>query len=361
MKILIISNTCYSKTNKSIDIMNDYLAKYYDVDRLIFYKRNNNVKYTSNEFYFIDNIKLYRNIFKYFMPGEIIKFLFYIMYKSFKFNYKQYDYIIVESGYPIFLAIFLKNRIIYRQSDPTEMAFNTNRKYFKKIEKNIIRKSLFTISVLYKNDFYKEYLDKYIFWKTGYNISINDIKIKMDYNIKKENIITYMGNMPIDINFLNKLAPNLKEYDIYIIGNYKKKKNSHFNLKYTGYLNYTQYIDIIKKSKIFIIPVSNKYKKHSRFAGLTSKFYLPMQFGIPIVCKKYGYLNDDFEKKIYTYNKNKSGIIIIKNILKKIENNEINFSVNENTLIFLLNQSKESKYEELENIFNNIIFKSNVM
>lgn len=350
MNILIVSQQKYSHTNRGIDNISEVLSENHNVTHLCFFSRIKYEKYKIGKIYqifFEDKIKLYRDKFKYFVPGGILLFYFAQMIKKNKeYDFSKYDYAIIESGYPIYLGLFLSIPVIYRQSDPTEIAFNSNRLFYKFLERVLIKKSLKCSSAFPIEKFPKSYRHKYSFWKTGFNksSSIEDYRL-----IAKTNTITYMGKYPIDEVFLKKVAKTFPDITIYVIGDYKNLNVS--NIVCTGYLNNDEYEKIIASSKLFIIPFKRNYLKHLRIQGITSKYYFPMELGIPILVRKHGYVKDDKLKKIYTYRNKSEGLNLIRQIFWEEKNDGAYFKIDKSTVDFIAKQTISNKTKEIKEFF----------
>lgn len=351
MRILIVSGKEYTLSNRGIDVITTFLSKQYTVDHLFFYIRDfKEDKIISNNLtqkYYVDYSKLYRDKFKYFLPGFLLEIIFDKMMKANKFDFSKYDYIILESGYPILFARFVNNKkLIYRQSDPVEIAFNTKRRYFRKKEKYILQKSISVSSALNPIFYPKEFEKKFMFWKSGFLFP------EVSF-LPKKNLIVYMGGVPIDYVLLKQVAQKFSNYEFVIIGNHKNKCNKN-NVHFMGYLNFENYKNYIIQSKVFFMPIANSYLKHLKTAfDLTSKFYLPLALGIPFVTHVHGYITrTDIDKKIFLYKNRKEALKIFSDIL---ENNMYqDFQVSPSTKDFLLKQTIEYKEEELNEYFKKI-------
>lgn len=354
MKILVVSSKGYSISNRGVDNMTSYLSQRYKVDHLLFYVRENKkpVKISEKltQIYFQDKLKFYRDKFKYFLPGCILKRYFVKMIQTNNnICFSSYDYIILESGYPVYLALVLNNPLIYRQSDPPEIAFNSNRKFYHKLEDNLIKKSIVVSSALEPSFYPKEYKNKYVFWKTGY------ISQSFHCSYSKKKQFSYMGGMQLDYQLLRQIAIHFPNYTIYIIGPHKDKVGLK-NVVFTGYLDYKKYEPLIAESSAFIIPIARKYVHKLKKASITSKFYLPMSLGIPIIVRAYGILTEnDFDKKIYVYKNNNEAIRVLSDFVVLFDNNEYDYSLSTNTLEYIKRQSFEEKAIQLGAFFKEYI------
>ena len=347
MKILIVSGKEYSVSNRGIDVITAFLARTNEVKHLYFYKRaeckEKIINKNLSQIYFVDNSNLYRDKYKYFMPSFILDYIFKKMLEKSNFDFSVYDLVILESGYPIFLTPMINKKLIYRQSDPTEIAFNTKRKYFKRKEEQLCKKADFISTALDFITFPESYKNKITVWRTGFlNTEIE--------KLEKENLIVYMGGTPIDYHALKCLASRYSNYKFVIIGNFKDKIRMS-NVIFTGYQNFENYKNYIIKSKIFLMPIKPSYVKHMNNLGFTSKYYLPLSLGIPIVCKSHGIMKkNDIDKKIFVYNDLVSLFKIFDELL--LTGKFQDFKVSTETETFLDRQTIEYKEKELNDFFN---------
>jgi hypothetical protein len=359
MKILIVSSREYSISNRGIDIITTYLSNNnHTVDHLLFYtKKKKQTKIISpnlRQLYFYDRQKLYRDKYRYFLPGFLIKKYFSrLVKKQNKFDFGIYDIIILECGYPIFLSPIISSPIIYRQSDPIESgAFRTKRLFFKRLEDEIINKSFVTLSALEKTFFPQEFLTKYFFWHSGY------IKPKTGLTKKKTKSFVYLGLASPDYKLIKLIAQEYPEYLFYLIGPYNNKVKAK-NVVRMGYLGYEQYEDIISSASVFIMPLTaiKNLKKYS----YTSKMFLAMHLGIPILVRCYGLVqNNDVEKKVYVYNTRKQALIRLAEIVSNIKSGRLDFKVSSATSVFLKDREYESNIKNLDLFFIDLFTKLNL-
>lgn len=349
MKILIISGKEYSISNRGIDVITTFLERTHIVDHLFFYVRgykpDTSISKNLTQKYFVDYANIYRDKFKYFVPSFVLNYIFKQMVQKSKFDFSRYDYIILESGYPILLAKYIKQPIIYRQSDPIEIAFNTRRKYFYNVEKYLYKKAVSISSALNPIFYPKEFKEKFVFWKTGF--------LSVDYKyVEKKNQIIYMGGVPVDYKLLKKVAKKYPNYKFIVIGNHKDKIKL-LNVQFTGYLGFDRYKELIIHSKIFFSPIPKYYLKCLKKAELTSKFYLPISFGIPLITRAYGTVKGiDYRKKVFTYKTDSEALRIFDSML--LNGNFMDFVVSESAKDFLYKQTIHYKENELYEYFEKI-------
>lgn len=349
MRLLLVSGKEYTQSNRGFDFITTYLGRQNIVDHLFFYTReekaDKKVSENITQKYFIDRIHLYRDKFKYFMPGFLIDYLFRIMVRKSRIDFSNYDYVILESGYPILLAEYINNKIIYRQSDSIGIAFNTERYFFKKKEKKLFRKAVSISTALLPKFHPKEASYKTSYWKSGF------IQSEIQSVIKKNQIV-YMGGVEIEYKLIKKLAQKYSNFNFVVIGNYKKKIKLP-NVIFTGYLNFSKYKNYIYDAKIFFYPISKKYLKKLRRTEITSKFYLPISLGIPFITRAYGLVqNNDNEKKIFVYRNEKEAFSIFDLIINKQQYSD--FVISQGAKEFLRKQTITEKEKELKIYFESI-------
>jgi hypothetical protein len=357
-KFLVVSGMQYSKTNRGIDIITSYLlSNDFIVDHLVFYV-NKKKKYLNIEnknfrqLFFVDTLRIYRDKMKYIVPLFLIEFLFDIMIKKcLEINLNNYDYVILESGYPMFLAKYIqRDKIIFRQSDPLEAVFNTCRKCFSKLEERLYSYSSVIISVVESKFIPEKYHNKYYYWKTGYIENKNDVNISSEKKMQ----VTYMGLYKIDNKLINKLSKIYKDIKFNIIGNHKKIKNT--NVYYHGYLSQEKYTKIILESICFLVPINKKNERKLKKFKITSKYFLPIEYGIPILTFSYGEIQNDIpEYKIFVYKNIKEAKEKFDIILETINNKGYDFCPSEKALIFINQYKLENVLKKLDDIFCDII------
>jgi len=351
MKILVVSDREYRKTSRGIDIITTLLAeKGYFVDHLVFFRRKRfpEKQITDNirQLYLYDCIKLYRGKLQFLFPGFLLLAYFhYIIKKNSFLDYTIYDYVVIESGHPVYLALEISNKIIYRQSDPTHITFNSNRKFYVKLETEIIKKAYFTISAL-SNKFYPvDYKDKIFHWHSGFIPCVkNAERCSAKYFI-------IMGG-EIDWNLINKMANKFPEYQFYIIG-ISGRKMSNKNIISKGYLEYIEYQKLLSSSLLTIIPFSNHYVHQLRQVSFTAKIFVSMQLGMPIILRGYSDIqHTDINKKLYVYKTHKEALSHLDFIIKNLESGKINYEVSKETYDFLFPQTAENRKKELDSLFS---------
>lgn len=308
-KILVVSGQKYSKSNRSIDTITSYFIENKNcVEHLVF--GNNKLKPVKedrslnskkfNQLYSKQSYLSYLGIMGKIMPDFILEIIKKETIKTARHvDFKKYGLIVLETGKPLFLLDIIPKNIpvILRQSDPLEISIRSDRKYFKEMERKAIKRSKVTLFA--HQNAIEEYglKNKIVEWKSGFEFQ-EDFKSK---NVKEENSLVYMGMFKLDFKLIRNIALKNPDLTIHIVGNYKDKINL-INVKFHGYLEFSEYIKLIKKSKAFFIPYHDDEVKRMKKLGMTSKFYIPMSIGKPVITKKYGTVFEDIEKyNIFTY------------------------------------------------------------
>lgn len=350
MNILVVSDREYKKTSRGIDIITTYLANNgHYVDHLVFFKR---IKCTEKiispnirQLYFYDPVKIYRSRLQFLFPGFLlISYFNYLFRKQNTIKFDKYDYVILESGHPIYIASQIKNKIIYRQSDPTYISFNSNRSFYTKLETTVIKKSLFIISALDEKYFNSVYKNKYIHWHSGF------IPYKNISQLKSNNDFCIIGG-GLDWKLIYMLIKKYKNYKFNIIGIQENKLNRS-NVSILGYLDFNEYQNIIFSSKIVIIPYTKRFANKLRQTSFTAKILFPMDLNIPIIIKNYGTIqNSDFDKKLFVYKNRKEALLLIDDIINKTESNNLSNNISNSTLNFLKQHRADNRFKELDTIF----------
>jgi hypothetical protein len=359
VRILVVSDREYSPTSRGIDVISKYLADQgYEVDHLVFFRNiNKENRYITDNFrqlYVYDFLKLWLIKLRHFLPGFLLGLYFELLIRRHKeIDYTIYDYAVIESGFPVFLGLALSCKIIYRQSDPVEATFGSKRKYYCELEEKIITKSVVTLSALEKQFFPAAFWGKYIYWHSGY------VPPEITTKSAKEKYFVYAGGQQIDFCLIKQIALKYGTYRFIIIGHDKKKVNLP-NVVFYGYIPHKEYLEIISKSSVFIIPYTKAYTKKLSKYSYTAKVLLPIDLGIPVIVKSYGLITKaDETKKLYTYNTHKEAFDILNNIVNSIDSGNYDFSINMAAKEFLAKQNYAYKLKALDSILKPILNNKN--
>ena len=354
MNFLVVTDREYKETSRGIDIITGYLAEQgHFVDHLVFFRRKkySEKQVTKNirQLCFYDPIKPYLSKLQFLFPGSVLLAYFrHIIQKQSSVDFQKYDYVVLETGNPIYLAEFINTKIICRQSDPTSISFSSNRSFYRKLETELIKRSFFTTSALDSAFFPPECKNKIIHWHSGFIPYMKKIS-----SIKKKSIIIMGGEL--DWFLINKIAKIFSSYQFNVIG-ISSKRPVRKNIIKIGYLEYNDYQDMVASAIAIIIPFSSHCIYQLRQLSFTAKILFSMQLGKPILVRAYGTIqNTAPEKKLYVYKTHKEALLMLKEIITKIESGEINYEVSKETQDFLTPQTDENRRKELEAIFNRFL------
>jgi len=354
LKILVVSDRAYKKTSRGIDIITTCLAENgHFVDHLVFFRRNKfpEIQVTQNirQLFFYDSIKLYRGKLQFLFPGFILLGYFrHIIRKQPSLVFSEYDYVVLESGHPIYLASEINSKIIYRQSDPTYISFNSNRSFYKKLEAEVIKKSLFVTSALDSKFFLPECKSKIFYWHSGF------IPNAQKHKSNTEMSFCIIGG-GLDWNLIRKIAKSNRRYLFKVIG-VPGKKFLKQNINYQGYLDLDEYQETILSASVIIIPYTRHFSNQLRQTSFTAKILFSMQLGKPILLRAYGTIqNTDQGKKIFVYKTHNEALLLFDRIIARIECGDLNYDISQETKDFLAPQTIENRQKELEDIFSHFL------
>lgn len=323
-KVLIVSGIPYSKSNRGIDNITSYfIEENYDVSHLVF-GINSFKKIIKTEKIKIEKFQQlfskssyfsYLGIMGKYFPNFFLKYIIKKTIETVKdIDFKKFDLIILETGKPLFLLDIIPKEIplVIRISDSIEMAFGYKRKIFKILENKAINRSRMVLVV--NEEMKKKYkqIDKVLIWKNGFNRELEGAH----FDKHNEKIITYMGLAKIDYKLLDFLAKKNNDLKFYIIGPHKRKKLNE-NIIFKGYLSEKEYKDIFRKSICILLPYGKETINKIKEGGLSSKLYVAMDLGKPILTAQYGTIaKDDEEINLFTFKSYEEADKKLKNIVK---------------------------------------------
>ena len=294
-KVLLVSTYPYSKTGRGMDVLTESFEECgWQTEHLVF----------PNVFYTVKKIKIFETKVKELYSRKALipyidsvmkwfpQFLFNIMvsYQKKKASFiifSNYDFIVIESGKPLFLLdeIPKSTKVIYRQSDSVRYILGKNKFYigledqiFDRAEKIVVVKERF-----------KTMLNPVIQKKTevilnGYSIPEN-IKLFNPYKDGSINAV-YVGLMKLDFKTLQLLCVQNSKVNIHIFGSCLKKwevvkLNKSKNFSFHGFQPREKYLSYIKFADIAIFPF--KKTEGMKWTGFTTKYLNFMYFNLPIV------------------------------------------------------------------------------
>ena len=206
--------------------------------------------------------------------------------------WNSYDVIVLESGKPLFLLDILEEgtELIYRQSDPVRLFLGENPHYIE-MEDEIFKRSNY---ILIPKDRFKgtiptEYHHKISMIPNGLHIPDNT---DLDNPFPKDSInAVYVGLAPLDIETLNVTVNQNPGVTFHLFGtgvrgisavSLKRKKNVIIH----PFSSQRSFLPYVANSAMYIFPFQRSKKMNH--VGLTSKYYMAMYFGLPIVSYPMG-------------------------------------------------------------------------
>jgi hypothetical protein len=307
-KVLVISSTPYSNSNRGIDILcNAYVKKGYTVDHCVFpasffRSKRNRVREDGDG---INQIVTRRRVLGYYerymhsLPENLIRWFVNMATKFQNLNFDQYSVVVIESGKPIMLIDRIPRdniNIVYRQSDPMKLL--SDNKYMWELEKKVCERAslIYIVRESLKEYIPVEYHPKVVTVVNGFNVENEEpLTLKSDVLSNYDKHAVYLGYTPIDFKTVDYLCEMHKDVFFNIIGDCLKKSEinklrRHSNFKYYGPLSSKKYLPIIKFSDYGIMPFKDwTALKH---IGLNSKFLLFMKYGLAIVSYYVGETNE---------------------------------------------------------------------
>jgi hypothetical protein len=347
----VASDREYKKTSRGIDVITTYLAeKGHTVDHLVFFRRRQiaekQVTKQIRQLYFYDNRRWYYAKLRNVLPGFFLRWYFKTLIAGQgAIDFSAYDVVILESGLPVYISLVLKNRILYRQSDPVEISFNSNRRFYRKLEEELIQKALFVSSAL-KEEFYPAaYKDKFYYWHSGF------IPAGIPASSAGQKHFVFAGGGELDWVLIARIAKKYPEYLFHIVGLFKKKRIPA-NVIIHGYLEHEAYRKIVADASVFIIPFSARFAYQLRRCYFTAKVLMPIQMGIPVLLKSYGAIqHSDMSKKLFVYHTRQEAVALLEDILSQISGGRLPREVTKEAEDFLRPQMLENRLKELDGTF----------
>lgn len=355
IKALVVSQLPWSHSNRGIDILTEALSeiKRFEVYHLVF---PHNFKFLTRVSEYNPNIKqlyakrqylFYYDKLMWWLPKEFIKIIIQYTINSAKnINFKNYDLIVLESGYPVLLQEIIPKEkiIIYRQSDSMKKVLNKNPLLWQYEDKIIERADLiFVIKEYFKKLIPKRYHTKTKVVVNGFNIPTDKIIEKSPYPKNSKNVV-YLGYAPIEFQTVISLVKNNPQVNFHIIGRGLNKLeiiklNKYQNFKHHGILSPKQYLPYIKYSNAIIVP----YKRNNltEYSGLTSKYLLAMYFKKPIISYKVGMLDEFKGLPVHFVNNKDEFNKELRRVLK--EEKEVNYDLD---FEFFSSEGRKKEYKK---------------
>ena len=294
-KVLLVSPFPYSKTGRGMDVLTESFEESgWETSHLnfpnVFYTVRKKGNFSTNVLQYTSKkalIPYIDSLMKWF-PGFLFSLIVSYQRKKASFiNFNDYDYVVLESGKPLFLIDKIPGttKIIYRQSDSVRYILGKN-KFYIELEDKVFKRAERILVVKGK---FKKLIDEKFQLKSevilnGYSIPQN-INLVNPYDDHTKNAI-YVGLSKLDIITLKTISNESPKLNIHIFGDCLKKtdlwKLKKFNnIFYYGFQNQEKYLSYIKYADVAIYPF--KKTDGMKWAGFTSKHLNFMYYNLPII------------------------------------------------------------------------------
>ncbi len=352
-KVLLVSPYPYSKTGRGMDVLTEcFEEEKWETSHLKF----------PNVFYSVDKTdKFDTDVIEYSSKKALVpyvdgfmkwfpKWMFNLMVKyqrakaSF-IDFSSYDYIVLESGKPLFLLDLIPSsvKIIYRQSDSVRHVLGKNR-YYIGLEDRVYKLAhkIIVVKDRFKNLLDEDIRTKVEVIKNGYAFPQN-IELVNPYKVGSKNAI-YVGLTKLDRPTLEKICLVNKNMDVHIFGNCiapwnLKKLNKIENFYYHGFEPRDIYLSHIKFADVAIFPF--KPWDAMEWVGFTSKYLNFMYFKLPIVSYLTGELSEFDGMGVLFPKTAEEFALTVKDVIAKGEKVESNIDFN-----FYSHPQRKAEYKE---------------
>ena len=207
-------------------------------------------------------------------------------------DWNSYDLIVLESGKPLFLLDLVGERttLVYRQSDPVGLFLGENPQYIR-LENEIYEKSAY---ILTPKDRFRdltpaEHRHKVSVIPNGIHIP-KGVELKNPFPPGSVNAV-YVGLAPLDVDTIEVVSNGNPNVTFHLFGTgvrgvsairLKRKKNVVIH----GFVSSRIFIPYLAHATMYVFP----FRRSERFEniGITSKYYMAMRFGLPIVSYPMG-------------------------------------------------------------------------
>ncbi len=224
---------------------------------------------------------------KWFPEGLFDLMTIYQRRKAASIDFSGYDYIVLESGKPLFLQGLIPQhvKIIYRQSDSVRYILGKN-KYYIGLEDKILQRAekIIVVKERFKELIHENLRKKVLVIRNGYAIP-TELDLKNPYQDGTKNTI-YVGLAKLDAHTLLHICKKIPDLQVHIFGScltrldlWKLRKLN--NLFFYGFQPKEKYLAYIKYADLAILPF--KYRDGMQWEGFTTKFLNFMYYRLPIV------------------------------------------------------------------------------
>ena len=295
-RVLLVSAYPFSQTSRGIDVLTEAFEREgWDVEHLNFPRTFYTPKIPAPpdiKFRLLQSSLTwlpYIDRFMWWLPRCLFEIIRLINIRSLGniVNLSSYDFVVLESGKPLFLLPEIPGtvKMIYRQSDSVNLVLGRGR-WYRELENAAFRISSL---IILKKDIYRNYVPKNSLKRTVIvenGMTFPDEMVAKNPFRKGSLNAIYVGLHPLDMKTLLLLLKRLKNVDFHIIGPclnvFQRQILRKFsNFFYEKFLAKEIYFPMLKHSDVAIFPFIRTEKM--KWFGLTSKFLHFMYFKLPIV------------------------------------------------------------------------------
>jgi len=294
-KVLLVSPYPYSKTSRGMDVLTECFAELnWDTTHFtfpnVFYTMGKPVSDSSGVKVLAAKKALvpYIDQFMKWFPRALFELMtFYQRGKADFIDYSGFDYIVLESGKPLFLQDLIPQhvKIIYRQSDSVRYILGKNQ-YYVGLEDTILQRAekIIVVKERFKELIHENLRKKVLVIRNGYAIPA-ELNLKKPYQAGTKNTI-YVGLAKLDAHTLLQICKKIPDLNVHIFGScltrldlWKLRKLKNFF--YYGFQPKEKYLAYLKYADLAILPF--KYRDGMKWEGFTTKFLNFMYYRLPIV------------------------------------------------------------------------------
>jgi len=293
--VLLVSAYPYTQTGRGMDVLtNVFEIQGWDTTHLIFpnvlYTIKKKIKFDSVVRELLSRFAVipYLDRLMYWFPKQL--FYLYLKYAVSKVDFidwLKYNYVILESGKPLFLLDVIPEsvKIIYRQSDSVRLVLGKG-KWYIDLEDRVCQRAerIITVKDYYRNNLPLSSRDKAVTIRNGF--SIPEEKIYINPYIERTKNVVYVGLTPLDPKTLDLLCKENKNIEFHIFGSCLKiwqhrRLSINTNFHFYGFCPRDEYLPYLAYADAAIFPF--KYFPGMDHVGFTSKYLNFMYFKLPIV------------------------------------------------------------------------------
>lgn len=351
-KVLLVSPYPYSISSRGMDVLtNCFEEEGWDVEHLTFPKAFYTPSVTIPENSRVNCLHAKKSLLPYidrimfWFPRFLFNWVKSINNSTVQnINFRQYDYIVLESGKPLFLMDMIPDDIpiIYRLSDSVQLVLGKNR-YYKALEEKVFDTSF---KMIFKKEIYKSFLQEHQKEKTSVienGMVIPDVISSSNLFAKGSKNAVYVGLHQLDFPTVQSLVNDCSSCNFHIIGpclskGQVKNLNKYENFYYYPFLSKEEYMPFLKEATLAIFPF--RRTESMKWFGLTSKLLHFMYFNLPIVLFPTG-VKGEFDGLPVRFADSTSEFVSqVKQVL--VEDNKIQYNID---FEYYSSDSRKSEYK----------------